>query len=81
MNDDLTRGFENLFNDLIETRAEIIPIISEADEEVLLNGDAPDEIPILPLRSNVLYPGVVMPVTAGRKKSKMRKMEKGCRPK
>ena len=71
MNDDLTRGFENLFNDLIETRAEIIPIISEADEDILLNGDAPDEIPILPLRSNVLYPGVVMPVTAGRKKSKM----------
>ncbi|MBR0072603.1 MAG: endopeptidase La [Bacteroidales bacterium] len=71
MNDDLTRGLESLFNDMIEAKAEFIPIISETDEEMLLNGEAPDEIPILPLRSNVLFPGVVMPVTAGRKKSKI----------
>ncbi|MBP5240409.1 MAG: endopeptidase La [Bacteroidales bacterium] len=71
MNDDLLHGFENLFNDMIEAKAEFIPIISESDEEMLLKGDAPDEIAILPLRSNVLYPGVVMPVTASRKKSKV----------
>ncbi|MBR4803954.1 MAG: LON peptidase substrate-binding domain-containing protein, partial [Bacteroidales bacterium] len=70
MNDDLLQGFENMFNDMIDAKAEFIPIISESDEEILLSGDAPDEIPILPLRGNVLFPGVVMPVTASRKKSK-----------
>ena len=71
MNDDLLHGFENMFNDMIDAKAEFIPIISESDEELLLNGDAPDDIALLPLRGNVLFPGVVMPVTASRKKSKL----------
>jgi ATP-dependent Lon protease len=29
----------------------------------------PDELPILPLRNNVLFPGVVIPITVGRDKS------------
>ena len=70
MNDDLLQGFENMFNDMLDAKAEFIPIISESDEEILLNGYAPDDIAILPLRGNVLFPGVVMPVTASRKKSK-----------
>ncbi len=69
MNDDL-QAIENMFSDLLDTKAEFIPIISESDEELLLNGDSPDLLPLLPLRGNVLFPGVVMPVTAGRKKSK-----------
>jgi len=71
MNDDLLHGFENMFNDMIDAKAEFIPIISESDEELLLNGDAPDDIALLPLRGNVLFPGVVMPVTASRKKSRL----------
>lgn len=70
MNDDLIQGFENMFNDMLEAKAEFIPIISESDEELLLSGDAPQDIAILPLRGNVLFPGVVMPVTASRRKSK-----------
>ncbi|MGB5927067.1 MAG: endopeptidase La, partial [Cyclobacteriaceae bacterium] len=32
-------------------------------------GDIPDELPILPLRNTVLFPGVVIPITVGRQKS------------
>ena len=50
--------------------AEIIPIISKDDEGFLLNErEVPDVIPILPLRQNVLFPGVILPVSAGRPKS------------
>src|SRR3978361_708014 len=31
--------------------------------------DIPDELPILPLRNTVLFPGVVLPITVGRDKS------------
>ncbi len=81
MNDDL-QAFENMFSDLLDTKAEFIPIISESDEELLLNGDSPDLLPLLPLRGNVLFPGVVMPVTAGRKKSKtlLRHIQRSHKP-
>ncbi|MBP6431781.1 MAG: endopeptidase La [Ferruginibacter sp.] len=54
-----------------EEEMEFMPIIplNDADEA---NADAepiPDEIPILPLRNTVLFPGVVIPITVGRDKS------------
>ena len=50
---------------------EFMPIIPLNDEE---DGSAdddklPDELPILPLRNTVLFPGVVIPITVGRDKS------------
>ncbi|MBN8835043.1 MAG: endopeptidase La [Niastella sp. SCN 39-18] len=45
----------------------IIPINEDnegADDQLI-----PDEIPILPLRNTVLFPGVVIPITVGRDKS------------
>ena len=33
------------------------------------NEELPDSLPILPLRNMVLFPGVVIPITAGRDKS------------
>lgn len=57
------------FSDLIETDAEFIPLLS-AEDEVLMNTESiPDELPILPLRNAVLFPGVVIPITVGRNKS------------
>lgn len=54
-----------------EDEMDFIPIIplNESDEEnnVLLN--MPAELPILPLRNTVLFPGVVLPITVGRDKS------------
>ncbi len=46
----------------------IIPLNEEEDgngEELVL----PDDLPILPLRNTVLFPGVVIPITVGRDKS------------
>jgi ATP-dependent Lon protease len=50
---------------------EFMPIIPLNDEEDA-NADAeviPGELPILPLRNTVLFPGVVIPITVGRDKS------------
>jgi ATP-dependent Lon protease len=39
------------------------------DEEEINNENLPETLPILPLRNTVLFPGVVIPITAGRDKS------------
>jgi len=46
----------------------IIPI-NENESDQDKNMVIPDEIPILPLRNTVLFPGVVLPITVGRDKS------------
>ncbi|MFI3266086.1 MAG: endopeptidase La [Rikenellaceae bacterium] len=55
--------------DMLDGKHQIIPIIS-ADEEDLSSGiSMPDIMPILTLRSSVLFPGAISPVTVGREKS------------
>ncbi|MEN8249077.1 MAG: endopeptidase La [Bacteroidota bacterium] len=39
------------------------------DDETEPEEDAPDNIPILPIKNTVLFPGVVIPITVGRQKS------------
>jgi ATP-dependent Lon protease len=56
------------FSDFIDSDAEIIPIIS-SDEDLSELDDFPEELPILPLRNTVLFPGVIIPITVGREKS------------
>lgn len=56
------------FTDSMED-AEFIPLITAEEEETMNNETFPDELPILPLRNNVLFPGVVIPITVGRDKS------------
>src|SRR5690554_2140742 len=56
------------FQDL-EGDAEFIPLMSAEDEDAMHKEDLPDTLPILPLRNTVLFPGVVIPITAGRDKS------------
>jgi ATP-dependent Lon protease len=53
----------------IESDADFIPLMSTEDEEALENEALPEIVPILPLRNTVLFPGVVIPITAGRDKS------------
>jgi ATP-dependent Lon protease len=48
---------------------EFIPIIADGDDDSLDNIGIPDELPILPLRNTVLFPGIVIPITVGREKS------------
>lgn len=56
------------FTDSIDD-AEFIPLITPEEEERMNSQDFPTDLPILPLRNNVLFPGVVIPITVGRDKS------------
>ncbi|WP_417353073.1 endopeptidase La [Flavobacterium alkalisoli] len=53
----------------LDTDAELIPLMTPEDEEEMNNEQLPDDLAILPLRNMVLFPGVVIPITAGRDKS------------
>ena len=59
-----------VLGDLAEDESEeLIQIIdSEKDHNSRLT-DFPEEIPILPIRNTVLFPGIVLPITVGRQKS------------
>lgn len=48
---------------------EFIPIISPDEDTYSDDSSLPDELPILPVRNTVLFPGVVIPITVGRQKS------------
>ena len=54
---------------LMDGEAELIPLMSEEDEEKMNKEELPKVLPILPLRNTVLFPGVVIPITAGRDSS------------
>ena len=56
-------------SDMLDAETELIPLLSTEDEELMNNEDVPDELPVLPLRNTVLFPGVVIPITVGRDKS------------
>lgn len=53
----------------LDTDADLIPLMTPEDEEEMNNEELPGSLPILPLRNMVLFPGVVIPITAGRDKS------------
>ena len=52
-----------------DENSELIPLMTPEDEEKINKEDLPDTLPILSLRNTVLFPGVVIPITAGRDKS------------
>ena len=54
-----------------EDDMDFLPIIplNEHDGDDGLDIEIPSELPILPLRNTVLFPGVVLPITVGRDKS------------
>ena len=61
---------DNLSNisDMLDTKSPVIPILSPEDDEVN-DVEIPDVLPILTLRSSVLFPGAITPITVGRDKS------------
>src|SRR5690606_6104164 len=52
-----------------DENSELIPLMTPEDEAQINNEELPATLPILPLRNTVLFPGVVIPITAGRDKS------------
>jgi ATP-dependent Lon protease len=56
-------------SDIINESTEFIPLMTSDEEVEINNTDLPEELPILPLRNTVIFPGVVAPITAGRDKS------------
>ena len=62
---------KNIYLQGPEEEMEFMPIIplNEDDSEDSDTLVIPDELPLLPLRNTVLFPGVVLPITVGRDKS------------
>ncbi|GHA33212.1 Lon protease [Salinimicrobium marinum] len=59
-------NFDNMSLQGIDEDAELIPLMTPEDEEEINKENLPEVLPILPLRNTVLFPGVVIPITAGR---------------
>ena len=58
----------NLVPELLDGKHRVIPIVAGGDETVE-EVEVPEIIPILTLRSSVLFPGAITPITVGRDKS------------
>ena len=56
-------------SDVLNEDTEFLPLMSDEDEAKISKEDAPDILPILPLRNTVLFPGVIIPITIGRDRS------------
>lgn len=66
--------FKNIANfedieDEFDDFEQAIPLMSEEEEKELTQSEIPEELPILPLKNTVLFPGVVVPITVGRDRS------------
>ena len=73
--DNLTKmTFDNKFKlnrDFLDSAdgSEVISVIADSDFEDDNKKEYPSNLPLLPLRNTVLFPGVVFPITVGRDKS------------
>jgi len=61
-------SFEDL-EEQFDDFEQAIPLMSEEEEKELTQSEIPEELPILPLKNTVLFPGVVVPITVGRDRS------------
>ena len=62
-------SIDNLSLQDFDSETDLIPLLTPEDEEEMNKEELPLSLPILPLRNTVLFPGVVIPISAGRDKS------------
>lgn len=65
----MSKEYERLLTDDMVGGAEVFPIISLEENPTDIQLNSGDELPILPLRNIVLFPGVLVPVAVARPKS------------
>ncbi len=56
-------------SEMLDGNSKIIPILSTDEGALKENIEMPEVLPILTLRSSVMFPGAITPVTVGREKS------------
>jgi ATP-dependent Lon protease len=56
-------------SDYSESDSEFIPVIGDDMEQDADDKPIPEELPVLPLRNTILFPGVIIPIAIGREKS------------
>ncbi len=69
MNDDDKSPYKVLIGGDIEDNGGFLPILEEEDNEQEVVLDEKDHLPILPLINTVLFPGILFPISVGRKSS------------
>src|SRR5690554_2600665 len=62
-------ALDNLSLQDVDANAEFIPWLSQEDENGMNNEKLPEEVSILPPHNMVLFPRVVIPISAGRDRS------------
>jgi len=58
-----------IISSMMNENSDFLPIISDGNDEKLDNSKVPEILPILPLKNTVLFSGVIVPISVGRKKS------------
>jgi ATP-dependent Lon protease len=61
--------FNQMSDMFSDDQVEMIPILSIDEDDSTKTENLPKLLPLLPLRNNVLFPGVVIPISVGREKS------------
>ena len=55
--------------EIMDRKYHTIPIVTSGDDDAIEEVTLPEVLPILTLRSSVLFPGAITPITVGREKS------------